>query len=79
LQEYFNNFGSSKSKMLRIVKSYWNDTLEEDFVKVKDVLKKSVRLTHPDLKRERQEICLFTDAEDKFCSAMLTQVPKEDL
>jgi hypothetical protein len=78
LQEYLNTFGSSKSRFLRNVKLGWNENLEKAFINVKEILKKIVRLTHPDLKRESHEICLFTDASDTFWSLMLTQVPKED-
>jgi hypothetical protein len=79
LQEYLNTFGSSKSCVLRNVKLDCNEDLEKVFINVKEILKKAVRLTHPDLERESHEICLFTDASDNFWSVMLTQVPKGDL
>ncbi|KAH9135325.1 hypothetical protein AeRB84_019220, partial [Aphanomyces euteiches] len=71
--------GSSKKKALaRAPLSLvgWSQDHAACFEDVKSALANVVPLSHP---RSDMELCVFTDASDKFWGAVATQIPSEDL
>ncbi|KAH9097760.1 hypothetical protein Ae201684P_001236 [Aphanomyces euteiches] len=71
--------GSSKKKALaRVALSLvgWSQDHAACFEDVKAALANVVPLSHP---RSDMEVCVLTDASDKFCGAVATQIPSEDL
>ncbi|KAH9114827.1 hypothetical protein LEN26_013016 [Aphanomyces euteiches] len=71
--------GSSKKKALaRVALSLvgWSQDHAACFEDVKSALANVVPLSHP---RSDMEVCVFTDASDKFWGAVATQIPSEDL
>ncbi|KAF0742575.1 hypothetical protein Ae201684P_008386 [Aphanomyces euteiches] len=71
--------GSSKKKALaRVALSLvgWSQDHAACFEDAKSALANVVPLSHP---RSDLEVCVFTDASDKFWGAVATQIPSEDL
>ncbi|KAH9105021.1 hypothetical protein AeMF1_019060 [Aphanomyces euteiches] len=71
--------GSSKKKALaRVALSLvgWSQDHAACFEDVKAALANVVPLSHP---RSDMEVCVLTDASDKFWGAVATQIPSEDL
>ncbi len=54
----------------------WGAIHESSFKKLQDTLRNAVKLSYP---KEGHELCLYTDASDKYWSAVVTQTTKNQL
>ena len=54
----------------------WGATPEEAFRGLQETLRRAMQLSYPDLKKE---ICVFTDASERFWSVVVTQSSPEEL
>ena len=65
-----------KVKKVKLKEVGWSKEEEKAWENVKEMLRHSVTLAHPDPKAE---VCVFTDASEEYWGAIVTQIPKEDL
>jgi transposase InsO family protein len=61
---------------INLVDAGWTATTTATYRGVQAALMESVRLSHVD---SAQQLCMFTDASDKFWAGILTQVPHVDM
>ena len=54
----------------------WGTIQSHAFQNLQDTLKNAVELSYPDSKKE---ICVFTDASERFLSAIMTQCERKEL
>ena len=79
MEKVYKEIGSRKKKRLQrhaLAKFGWTDDMTYAWKKCLKHVEEATLLAHPD---EEQALCVFTDASDRFWSAVVTQVPHEQL
>lgn len=72
LEEAYTHYGRRTKTSIRNIplsSLFWGAIQEKTFLQLQDTLRKSVKLSYP---KPDMELCVYTDASDKYRSAVVT-------
>jgi len=79
LEEAYTRFGKRTKRSIKSIalsNLSWGTIHMQAFEDLQDTLRNAVKLSYP---KQEMEICVHTDASDRFWSAVISQIPLEDL